>query len=160
MTNIWLETFLGKIGKYLIIFLSKYYYYIIPIILVYGIFLALSSYNLKRIEKKVDLEIINQSKSIIEKEPHINYVSLADKIDIPWEEIIKTCSFFPYVCEESDLWVVRVNPSSVKNIIMHDDKKIKMVLERNGIDNFCEKSAVRKNLYLEYIHRLTRRKEE
>ncbi len=160
MTNIWLEAFLGKIGKFLISFLSKSYYYIIPLVLIYGIFLALSSYNLKRIEKKVDLEIFNQSKVIMVKDPGINYVDLVEKINIPWEEIIKTYSFFPYISQESDLWVIKTSPFNARNIIMKSDKKIKIVLERNGIHNFREKPPLKRNLYLEYIHRVTRRKEE
>ena len=43
MTDIWLETFLGKIGKYILAFLSRYYYFIIPVVLIYGIFLTLKS---------------------------------------------------------------------------------------------------------------------
>lgn len=160
MTNIWLEAFLGKTGKYIIIFLSRYYYFIIPVIIIYGIFLALSSYNLKRIEKKVNLEIFNQAKSIIEKNPGIIYMDLDDKIKIPWEKIIRDCSFFPYISREADLWVAKTNLFNVRNIIMHDDKKIKMVLERRGINNFREKSNIRKNLYMEYIHRITGKKED
>lgn len=160
MTNIWLETFLGKIGKYLIFFLSRYYYYLIPLAIAYGVFLTLSSYNLKRIEKKVNTEIFKQAKDIIKKNPDINYIDLTDKINIPWEEIIKNSSFFPYISRQADLWVAKTNLFNVKNIIMHDDRKIRMVLERNGIDNFKKKSAIRKNLYLEYIHRVTGEKEK
>jgi len=160
MTNVWLEVFLGKIGKYIISFLSRYYYFIIPFVLAYGIFLAISSYNLKRIEKKVNLEILNQAKSIIEKAPDINYVDLVDRIEIPWEKIIKTYSFFPYISQESDLWVSRTGILNIRDIIMHNDKKIKLVLERNGINNFREKSTIHRNLYTEYIHRITRRKEK
>ena len=160
MTNIWLEVFLGKIGKYIISFLSRYYYFIIPFVIAYGIFLAISSYNLKRIEKKVNLEILNQSRDIIKKVPDINYVDLVDRIKIPWKKIIKTYSFFPYISQESDLWVTRTSLMDVRDIIMHNDKKIKLVLERNGINIFGKKPAIRKNLYTEYIHRITRRKEK
>jgi len=160
MTNVWLETFLGRIGKYIINFLSRYYYFIIPVIAAYGIFLAISSYNLKRIEKKVNLEILTQARIIIEKIPDVNYVDLVERIEIPWEEIIKNYSFFPYISQESDLWVIRTNIFSVRDIIMHNDKKIKLVLERNGIYNFRGKSTIHRNLYTEYIHRITRRKEK
>ncbi len=160
MTNIWLEAFLGKTGKYIISFLSRYYYFIIPVIIIYGIFLALSSYNLKRIEKKVNLEIFNQAKNIMGENPGISYTDLDDKIEIPWEKIIKTCSFFPYISRETDLWVARNNLINARNIIMHDNKKIKTVLERGGINNFQEKSNIRQNLYMEYIHRITGKKED
>jgi len=159
MSNVWLEIFLGKIGKYIMIFLSRYYYYIIPFVLIYGIFLAISSYNLKRIEKKVSLEILNQAKGILEKAPDIIYVDLVERIKIPWEKIIKNYSFFPYISQETDLWVTRANLINIRDIIMHNDRKIKLVLERNGINNFQEKSAIRKNLYTEYIHRISRKKE-
>jgi len=160
MTNIWLEVFLGKIGKYIISFLSRSYQFIIPLVIAYGIFLALSSYNLKRIEKKVNLEILNQARVIIKKVPGINYVDLVDRIKIPWKKIIKTYSFFPYISQESDLWVTRTNLIDVRDIIMYSDKKIRLVLERNGINIFGEKPTIRKNLYTEYIHRITRRKGE
>ena len=160
MTNIWLEVFLGKIGKYIIIFLTRYGLIIIPLVLAYGIFLALSSYNLKRIEKKVNLEILNRARDIIKKVPDINYVDLVDRIKIPWKKIIKTCSFFPYISQESDLWVTRTNLTDVRDIIMHNDKKIRLILERNGINIFGKKPAIRKNLYTEYIHRITGRKEK
>ncbi len=160
MSNIWLETFLGKIGKYLVGFLSRYYYYIIPLVLVYGIFLALSSYNLKRIEKKADAGIAKRAKNILKENPDIIYIDLVDKINIPWDKIIEETSFFPYISRQSDLWVVKTNLSNVNNIIMHDDKKIRIVLERNGIGNFKEKSAVKKNLYMEYVHRLTGKEED
>ncbi len=160
MTNIWLEVFLGKIGKYIISFLSRSYQFIIPLVIAYGIFLAISSYNLKRIEKKVNLEILNQARVIIEKVPDINYVDLVDRIKIPWKKIIKTYSFFPYISQESDLWVTRTNLIDVRDIIMYSDKKIRLVLERNGINIFGEKPTIRKNLYTEYIHRITRRKGE
>lgn len=160
MTNIWLEVFLGKIGKYIISFLSRSYQFIIPLVIAYGIFLAISSYNLKRIEKKVNLEILNQARVIIEKVPDINYVDLVDRIKIPWKKIIKTYSFFPYISQESDLWVTRTNLIDVRDIIMYSDKKIRLVLERNGINIFWKKPTIRKNLYTEYIHRITRRKGE
>lgn len=160
MTNIWLEVFLGKIGKYIISFLSRSYQFIIPLVIAYGIFLAISSYNLKRIEKKVNLEILNQARVIIKKVPDINYVDLVDRIKIPWKKIIKTYSFFPYISQESDLWVTRTNLIDVRDIIMYSDKKIRLVLERNGINIFGEKPTIRKNLYTEYIHRITRRKGE
>ncbi|OPL17531.1 MAG: hypothetical protein AVO38_00690 [delta proteobacterium ML8_D] len=160
MTNIWLETFLGKIGSYLMNFLSKYYYYIIPAILIYGIFLTLSSYNLKRIEKGINLEVFSQAKDAIEKNPDINKVDLVEKINVPWEKAIKEFSFFPYVSGQSDLWVVKTNLFNIKDIVAFDDRKIEMILERKGIEKFRGESAVRRNLYLEYIHRVTGRKEE
>lgn len=158
MTTVWLEVFLGKIGKYIINFIYSYYYFIIPPVFAYGVFLTISSYNLKRIEKKVNLEILNQAKNIIAKVPDISYADLVDRIEIPWEKMIKAHSFFPYISQESDFWVSRTNILNVRDIIMHNDMKIKLVLERNGIYNFRPKSVIHKNLYTEYIHRVTRRK--
>ena len=160
MANIWLEIFLGKIGKYIVIFLTRYGLIIAPFVLAYGIFLAISSYNLKRIEKKVNSEISDQARGIIKKVPDINYIDLVDSIKIPWKKIIKTYSFFPYISQESDLWVIRTNLTDVRDIIMNNDKKIRLVLERNAINIFGEKPAIRKNLYTEYIHRAARRRDK
>jgi len=158
MANIWLEIFLGKIGKYIVIFLTRYGLIIAPFVLAYGIFLAVSSYNLKRIEKKVNSEISDQARDIIKKVPDINYIDLVDSIKIPWKKIIKTYSFFPYISQESDLWVTRTNLTDVRDIIMSNDKKIRLVLERNGINIFWGQPAIRKNLYTEHIHRAARRR--
>ena len=159
MANTWLEIFLGKVGKYIIIFFSRYYYLIIPFIIDYGFFMAISSYNFRRIEKKVDLEILNQARGILKGAPDINYIDLVDGIKIPWKKIIKDYSFFPYISQESGLWVRRVNMVVIRDIIMRDEKKIKLILERNGILNFQEKSAEPRNLYAESIHRITRGKD-
>jgi hypothetical protein len=159
MANTWLEIFLGKIGTYIYIFFSRYYYYIIPFIIAYGIFMALSSYNFRRIEKRVDIEILGQSKKILGEVPDVNYVELVERIKIPWKKIIKTYSFFPYISQESGLWVNKIDPLVVRDTIMQDEKKIRLVLERNGIYNFREKSIGPRNLYTESIHRITRRKD-
>ena len=160
MTDIWLETFLGKTGKYILTFLSRYYYFIIPVVLIYGIFLTLSSYNLKRIEKEANSEVVKQAKNIIEKNPGISYLDIATKIEIPWEKIIENRSFFPYISGTADLWAVKTGVFNVKKIIMYDDEKIKLVLKRNGINNFSVKSGMQKNLYAEYTRRITDREEE
>ena len=55
------------------------------------------------------------------------------------------------------MWVSRTDPYNVRKIIMQNEEKIKLVLERNGILVTEENKGVRKNLYLEYIHRITRR---
>lgn len=159
MVNTWLEIFLGKIGKYIIIFFSRYYYFIIPFVIAYGIFIALSSYNFKRIEKRVDMEILNQSKKILDEDPDINYVDLVERIKIPWKRIVKTYSFLPFISQESSLWVRRIDVTMVRDAVMQDEKKIRMVLERNGIYNFQEKSLGPRNLYTESIHRINKRKD-
>jgi len=156
MTNIWLETFLGKIGKYIASFMSEYLYYIIPVVLAYGIFLAISSYNLKRIEKKADVGIIKKAKDILKKNPSMSNMELVDQIAIPWKKIIKENSFFPYVSRQSDLWVSKTNISNVKGMVMHDGRRIRLVLKRKGIVNFKENSGAKKNLYMERTQRLTR----
>lgn len=159
MANEWLEIFLGKIGTYIYIFFSRYYYYIIPFIIAYGIFMALSSYNFRRIEKRVDLEILNQSKKILGEIPDINYVDLVERIKIPWKKIVNTYSFFPYISQGSGLWVRKIDTLVIRDTIMQDEKKIKLVLERNGIYNFRDKAKWPRNLYTESIHRITRRKD-
>jgi len=159
MANTWLKIFLGKVGEYIIIFFSRYYYYIIPFIIAYGIFMALSSYNFRRIEKKVDLEILNQSKKILKEVPDINYVDLVERINIPWGKIVNAYSFFPYISQESGLWVSKINTVVVRDTILQDEKKIRLVLERNGVYNFREKPIGHRNLYIESIHRITRRKD-
>ena len=157
MSNIWLETFLGKPGIYVIIFIDSYYFYLIPLIIAYGIFISLASYNLKRIEKKVTAEIVEQAGQIIKENPGINYPDLIDRITIDWIGVIRSRSFFPYVTHESGLWVNRTNDANVRDIIMHDHRKIHLTLERNGITLSDDKAAIRKNLYLEYIHRITKK---
>ena len=158
MFKVWLEVFLGKIGEYIIIFIEKSYYYIIPIVVGYGIFLAISSYNLKRIEKRVNREIVKQAKDFIKENPGINYIDLIDKITIPWEEFIKRYSFFPYISQESDLWVSKISIINVRNIVMDNPAKIRLILERSGIHLHGDRPEVRENLYTEQMHRLTKRK--
>ncbi len=160
MFKVWLEVFLGKIGKYIIIFIEDYYYFIVPVIIIYGIFLTVSSYNLKRIEKRVNQDIVKQAKKHIKKNPEINYIDLIDKIKIPWEKFIKRYSFFPYFSQESDLWVSRVDIINVRNIIMDNHAKIRLILERSGIHLLEDRPIVRENLYTDQFHRLTKKKSE
>ncbi|HAJ94745.1 MAG TPA: hypothetical protein DCP02_00800 [Actinobacteria bacterium] len=158
MFQTWMEMFLGKIGKYLINFIASYYYFIIPPVVLYGIFLTISSYNLKRIEKSVNRKIIEQARIIIARNKEINYVDLAGRINIDWERIIERRSLFPYISQESDLWVSRVSKENVREIIMQNDAKIRLVLERNRIFTSSSKQEIRKNLYTAFIHKVSRRK--
>ncbi|MCL4385845.1 MAG: hypothetical protein M1326_05975 [Cyanobacteria bacterium] len=157
MSGLWLEIFLGNVGKYIVLFIDNYYIYFVPLIFAYGIFMTISSYNLKRIEKRVVAEIINQAKKIIKESPSINFIDLTDKINIDWEKIWSQYSFFPFISQESGLWVNRSNIINIRENIMHNERKIHLVLERHGIKLQEEKSDTRKNLYLEYIHRLTKK---
>ena len=157
MSNLWLEIFLGKVGKYFLWFFDNYYIYIVPVVVVYGIFMALSSYNLKRIEKRVVREIVRQAKVIIDNNPSINYVNLINKIVIDWQELIKKYSFFPFISQESGLWVNKTNIINVRDNIMHDDRKIHLILGRHGIALLEDRRQVRRNLYLEYIHRINKK---
>jgi hypothetical protein len=154
----WVDVFLGDIGRYIIDFIANYYYFIIPPVIIYGIFLTISSFNLKRIERAVNNMIVKQSKDIMEKSRGISYVNLVEKIEIDWDRIIKEKSFFPYISQESDLWVSRVSRENVRDLIMNNDSKIRLVLERNCIYIIGQQPEIRKNLYMEFIHRLTRRK--
>ncbi len=153
----WLKIFLGIPGTYVIRFIDSYYLYIVPVIILYGIFISLASYNLKRIEKKVSFEIVSQAKLVLKEYPNINYPDMIDKINIDWVDLIKSNSFFPYVTHESGFWVNKTNVVNVRDIIMHDHRKILLTLQRNGILLSDEKAKIRKNLYLEYIHRITRK---
>jgi hypothetical protein len=128
-----------------------------PLILAYGIFMTISSYNLKRMEKRVVVEIVNQARNIITGNPTINYVNLIDGIEINWEEILKKYSFFPFISQESGLWVNKSNVYNVRENIMHNERKIHLVLERHGIRLLEENQDTGKNLYLEYIHRITKK---
>jgi len=158
MFQTWMEMFLGKIGKYLIDFIASYYYFIIPPVILYGIFLTISSYNLKRMEKSVNRKIIEQARAIIARDREINYVNLAGRIKIDWDKIIERRSFFPYISQESDLWVSRVSKENVREIIMQNDAKMRLVLERNRIFISSPEQETRKNLYTEFIHKVSRRK--
>jgi hypothetical protein len=158
MSKTWVEIFLGNIGKYIIDLIASYYYFIIPPVILYGIFLTISSYNLKRIEKSVNQKIIEQARTIIARDKEINYVDLVDGITIDWDRIIKERSLFPYVSQESDLWVSRASRENIRDIIMHNDAKIRLVLERNRIFIIGSEPEIRENLYTEFIHRVTRRK--
>jgi len=156
MANLWLDTFLGKVGKYIIQFIDSYYFYLVPAIIIYGIFLTISSYNLKRIERNVLSDIIRQAKLLLKENPKINYSDLIDKINIDWKAVIKKSSFFPYISTEAGFWVNRLNIFNVRENIMHDEKKIRVALERNGIFLEENRQQLRKNLYMEYFHRITR----
>lgn len=156
MSRAWLDIFLGRTGKYIVNFIVNYYYYLIPIIIIYGIFLTISSYNLKRIEKRVNLEIVNQAKDLLKKKPDIGFVNLLSDIKIPWEKIIGEISFFPFISGESDIWVIRATPVNVRKIILKDSEKVKKVLQRKSVIVSDEDKGVRKNLYLDYIHKISR----
>jgi hypothetical protein len=154
MSKIWLELFLGKIGSYIINFISKYYIWILPFVFVYGIFMSLASYNLRRIEKKVNYEIINQTRYLLRKNPKANFISVVDNIVINWEEIVKLYSFFPYVANEFDFWVTKVKPSKVRELIMGDENRIRLVLERQNIFFEGDRKGIRQNLYLNYTNKI------
>jgi len=157
VSEVWLNAFLGKIGKYIVTFLVDYYYYFAPVIVVYGIFLTISSYNLKRIDKRVNLEIVNQAKNVIKEDPDINCIDFMEKLEIPWEDIVRDCSFFPFISQEIGLWVNKANAYNARKTIMYDKEKIRLVLERSGLFVSERGSGMCKNLYLDYIHRITKR---
>ncbi len=154
MAGVWLDAFLGKTGSFIIKFIDSYYYYFIPVIIIYGIFLTLASYNLKRIEKMVSSEIIVQARGILRQNPSVSYPDLIERIKINWEDTLKKKSFFPYIAMESGLWVNRVNVYNARSIIMYNDKKIHLTLERNGIVLVENLMGTRRNLYTEYFHRM------
>jgi len=157
VSEVWLNAFLGKIGNYIVTFLVDYYYYLVPVIILYGIFLTISAYNLKRIDKRVNSEIVNQAKNAIKENPDINYIDFIEKLEIPWEDIVRDCSFFPFISQEISLWVSRTNVYNARKIIMYDKEKIRLVLERSGLFISERGSGMHKNLYLDYIHRITKR---
>lgn len=154
MSNLWLETFLGNTGKYLIRFIDSYYFYLIPIVLLYGVFMTVSSYNLKRLEKRAATEIVREASSILKKNPGISYTDLLNEISIDWENLIRKYSFFPFISAEAGLWVYRTNIFNVREIIMHNERKIHLTLERKGILILKDRRRVRRNLYLEFFQRI------
>ena len=157
MANLWLDIFLGNVGKYVVKFIDSYYFWFVPAIIAYGIFLTIASYNLKRIEKWVSLEVVRQTKNIIKENPDINYPDLVRKIGINWEDLIKKYSFFPYISAESGLWVNRTNVINVRDAIMANERKIHLTLERQGIFLLEDKRQTRRNLYLEYFQRIIKK---
>lgn len=155
MANTWLETFLGVTGKYVLSFLDKYYFYFIPVILAYGIFMTLSSFNLKRIEKRLIKNILSQARKITAKDPDIGFIGLTERLDISLFDIIAKSSFFPFISSESGLWPLRTNTSNVRDMILFSERRILLLLKRKGMD-FSEYSLKpRENLYLEVIHKIT-----
>lgn len=157
MSNLWLDTFLGLIGRYIIIFIDKYYLYLVPVALAYGIFMTLSSFNLKRVEKGVSKEIIRQSKEVLKEKPNINYADLTMLVRIDWEKIIKKYSFFPFIAQESGLWVRLSSLANIRNQIMQNERKIHLTLERQGIVLLQERRLVRRNLYLDSFHHISKK---
>jgi hypothetical protein len=158
MTNLWLDTFLGVIGRYIIIFIDKYYYFLVPPILVYGIFVTLASFNLKRIEKGAAKEIIRQSKEILKEKPNINYADLTTLIQIDWVKIREKYSFWPFIAQESGLGVNRSSLANIRNRIMQNERKIHLTLERHGIVLlFEERRLVRRNLYLDSFQHISKK---
>ncbi len=158
MSRIWVELFLGKIGKYVIDFFSRYYIWFIPLIILYGFFMALSSYNLRRMEKKIANDIIKQAKYLIRRNPEINFISLVENIVINWEEIVRSYSYFPFIANEFDLWVVRTSPKALRAFIFGDENKMRIILERNNIYFKESPGSVRKNLYTDLTRRIFKRR--
>ncbi len=147
MTHLWLDIFLGVIGRYIVTFIDKYYYFFVPPIVAYGIFLTLSSFNLKRIEKVAAREIVRQFREILKEKPNINYADLTTLIEIDWENIIKKYSFFPFISQESGLWVRRSSLTNIRNLIMKNERKIHIILERYGVLLLNERRFDKRNLY-------------
>lgn len=156
MANTWLETFLGITGKHVLSFLDKYYFYLIPVILVYGIFMTLSSFNLKRIEKRLIKKILAQTKEITADDPGIGFIGLTERLDISLHDIIAESSFFPYISAESGLWPLKTNTSNVRDMILFSERRILLLLKRKGIDFSESSSKPRENLYLEVIHKISK----
>ena len=157
MSKIWLELFLGKIGNHIINFFSKYYIWIIPFILIYGIFMGLASYNLRRIEKKINYEIINQTRYLLRRNPKANFISVVENIVLNWDDIVRLYSFFPFVSNEFDLWVSKTSAFKVRDLIMGDENRIRLVLERHNIFFEGDRRGIRKNLYLDSTKKITRK---
>jgi len=158
MSRIWIELFLGKIGKYIIDFFSRYYIWFIPVIILYGFFMALASYNLRRMEKKVSSDIIRQAKYLIRRNPDINFIGLVENIVINWEEVVRSYSYFPFIANEFDLWVVRTSPKTLRAFIFGDENKMRVILERNKIFFKELPGSVRKNLYADLTKRIFKKK--
>jgi len=119
--------------------------------------MTIASYNLKRLEKRVSTEIAKQAKELFKHRNAISSMEIIDRIKIDWEHIIKRYSFFPFISQESGLWVRKTNTYNIREIIMSNEQKILMTLERKGILKGQDRGKERENLYLEYFHRITRK---
>ncbi len=130
MQNLWLEVFLGKIGKYFILFVDRYYLYILPLVIIYGVFLTIASLNLKKIKRKVCLDIINQVNHLKNSDSSLlnNSEQIIENIKIDWEKFIKLYSFFPYVTSQNNLWVVRTNVFNVRENILPEKREILKII--------------------------------
>ncbi len=133
MESIWLKVFLGKTGQVIIWFVDKYYLFLLPLVFIYGIFITLSSLNLKRIRKNVFLEIIIQAIDAIKSDFNISNLQILDKINIDWEKFINRYSFFPFITSSNNLWVCKINIINVREAILPDKNKIFEILEENGL---------------------------
>jgi hypothetical protein len=158
MAGTWLETFLGLTGKYVLSFIDKYYFYFIPVILVYGIFLALSSFNLKRLEKGLIRYILKRTDYILKENPDTGFISLLEKLELSLEDIIKRYSFFPFISNDSGFWVLRTNLANTRDLLLKDQRRILLLLNRKGVTFSQEKKRLRENLYLEVIHKISESK--
>jgi hypothetical protein len=133
MAGIWLDIFLGKIGKYIVLFIDRYWLFILPVVIIYGIFLTIASINLKRIEAKVLKEILRQGSVLLGRGYQLNYVQIVDSIKIDWDKFIKTYSFFPYIASHQNLWVSKTNIFTVRDIILSEKTKIIEILSSHGL---------------------------
>lgn len=158
MSRIWIELFLGKAGKYIIDFFSKYYVWFIPLIILYGLFMTLSSYNLRRMEKKVTTDIVRQAKYLLRRNPEINFIGIVENLVIDWKEVVSSYSYFPFIANEFDLWVVRTSPKALRAFVLNDESKIQLILERKNIYFKDLPESTRKNLYADIAKRIFNRR--
>ncbi len=158
MSRIWVELFLGKAGKVIIDFFSKYYIWFIPLIILYGLFMTLSSYNLRRMEKKVTADIVKQAKYLLRRNPEINFMGIVENLVIDWKEIVSSYSYFPFIANEFDLWVVRTTPNALRAFVLGDENRIRLILERKNIYFKELPGSTIKNLYADLAKRIFNRR--
>jgi hypothetical protein len=133
MASIWLDTFLGLVGKYIVLFIDRYYIFVLPPVVLYGLFLTIASINLKRIEGRVFREVIRQGKILFEADRDFSNRQIMDIVKIDWNKFIKNYSFFPYISSHNSLWVSKTNMFNVREHILSEKTRIIRILEENGL---------------------------
>lgn len=124
---------LGSVGRPILYFYLDHSVIINSFVLIYGLVILIAAINTRRIERQVNRLIVEQTKTLLGKNPDISIKKVYRKIRIPWEELIKQHSFFPFISGESDLWVRRVSPHAAREVILGNPAKIAHVLTRNKI---------------------------
>ena len=88
-------------------------------------------FQLKNIEDKTTLMVIEISKQEIKRKPNITSSGLYKRIYPTWEKELKSWGFF--VPHRLELWPVLVNPDVIKQKLSFNPQWISDVLKKNNI---------------------------